>query len=236
MSGRAAVPRALHALARSFAPLAEFALPQRCPACGELADTRVLCDACWNATPRAGLELCVRCLAHERDPSSCSAHRAFRVRAAWLYDERAAAVVAAFKYAERPGLARALGPELAAVVRGAAVDVVTEVPLHPARRRERGFNQAERLAAALSTEIGALHVPGVLRRVRATLPQARLGPRERRAQARGSVLVARPEGVRGRRILVVDDVMTTGATLEACLAALDTAGARPSGAALAWAQ
>lgn len=222
---------------RALATLGALALPQRCPECGAPAPAeRVLCAACWTAIPRAGITLCARCLAAGGDPSSCRGHRAFRAGAAWLYDERAAAVVAALKYQGRPGLARALAIEVARAEVLARADFVTETPLHPARRRERGYNQAERLAAAVAAVAGVPHLTGVLARPRPASPQARRGPRARREQAHGAFTVAQPAAVRGRRIVVVDDVMTTGATIEACLAALAAAGARPAGLVLAWAQ
>ena len=110
------------------------------------------------------------------------------------------------------------------------------MPLHPARRRERGFNQSELLAEALADHLGVPHVPGLIERVRATPAQARLGPAARRRNLRGAFRVPHPSRLAGRRVLVVDDVITTGSTLEACLDALDSAGAHGSGVALAWAQ
>ena len=105
------VPRfAPGALARD---LLEFALPQRCPGCGVPADaSRLLCDACMAGIPRLDTALCVRCLAAGREGAGCRAHPGFETRAAWIYDERAALIVHALKYEQRPGLARALGAEL----------------------------------------------------------------------------------------------------------------------------
>jgi ComF family protein len=160
------------------------------------------------------------------------------VYAPWLFDERAAAVVHALKYQDRPALAAPLGTEMATALPGAwrRPDLVLEVPLHAARLRERGYNQSAVLADALADALGAPRWPGALRRTRATRPQARLGPRERRANLEGAFAIERPAWLRGRRVLVVDDVLTTGATLDATLAALHDAGAVAAGVALAWAQ
>jgi ComF family protein len=108
--------------------------------------------------------------------------------------------------------------------------IVAPVPLHPSRRRERGFNQAELLARGLvrslrKEESGLRLVAGTLRRIRATVPQVGLSVRARRENVSGVFSVGRPEDVRNRTVVVVDDVMTTGATLSACAAALKRAGA-----------
>lgn len=110
--------------------------------------------------------------------------------------------------------------------------IIVPVPLHPARQRERGFNQSELLAAglvrALERQSGGA-APRVahecLRRKRATPPQTGLTVAARRENLRGAFEVVKPEEVRGRCVVLVDDVMTTGATLSACARALNRAGA-----------
>jgi ComF family protein len=111
----------------------------------------------------------------------------------------------------------------------AGVDLLVPVPLHPQRRAQRGFNQAELLARRLARRWGKPHRADVLARVRLTRPQTELAPEERRANVRGAFLVRRPELVAGRHVLLVDDVLTTGATVEACVLALREAGAGPVG-------
>jgi ComF family protein len=108
--------------------------------------------------------------------------------------------------------------------------IVVPVPLHPSRRRQRGFNQAELLARGLVRRLrkegrGLQLVAGSLSRVRATLPQVGLSVSARRENVSGVFSVSRPEQVRNRTVVVIDDVMTTGATLSACAAALKRAGA-----------
>jgi ComF family protein len=110
--------------------------------------------------------------------------------------------------------------------------ILAPVPLHPSRRRQRGFNQAELLARGLVRRLrkearlhGSQLAADCLRRLRATLPQVGLSVSARRENVRGVFSVRRPERVRNRTVVVVDDVMTTGATLSACAAALKRAGA-----------
>ena len=235
----AVIPRGPRALLSSLGgDLREFAFPQLCPGCGGRADpARPLCDACVARIPRLAAPLCARCLARGRSPASCARHQAHVVWAAWLYDERAALVVHALKFGARPRLAQGLGEVLSAAVPPAPRwDLVLDVPLHAARRRERGYNQAGLLADSVSRVSGVPRLAGALERRRATRPQSLLRPEERRLNVADAFRVRRPEWLRGRNVLIVDDVMTTGATLEACLDVLAKAGARAAGVALAWAQ
>jgi ComF family protein len=154
----------------------------------------------------------------------------------WVYDEAASLVVGALKFEGRMSLASPLAAEMVnGVPPGARVEIVTPVPLHPARQRERGYNQSRLLAEELAVRIEAPFVEGILRRRRATRAQAGLGPEERRENMKEAFEVVKPGTVRGRSVLVVDDVVTTGATLDACMEALESAGADARAAALAWA-
>jgi ComF family protein len=104
------------------------------------------------------------------------------------------------------------------------VDVVVPVPLHAARQRERGYNQAELLAQKMERELKWQVETAALKRVRRTRPQVGLNSSERHANVRGA-FVTEPNLVQGRRILLIDDVHTTGATLDAAAEVLLAAGA-----------
>ena len=115
-----------------------------------------------------------------------------------------------------------------------AVDLITAVPLHPRRTRERGYNQAELLARVLGRHLGLPYSAVVVRRTRATPPQVKSGGRAERAANMLDAFAADRTVVGGRSILVIDDVATTGATLSACARALKDAGAaRVTGLTLA---
>lgn len=216
----------------------DFALPQRCAGCGrEAGATGVLCPECLARIPGFGAVLCARCLVEGRDGIACARHSGARVFAPWIWDERAAALVHAFKFGARPAVAAVLGPVLAAALPREAgrPELLLAVPLHRARQRERGYNPAALLADALSVEVGAPHVPGLIERTRATPPQSRLDPGARRVNVKGAFRTSKPEVLRGRRVLVVDDVVTTGATLAEVLGTLRAAGAETAAVTLVWA-
>jgi ComF family protein len=131
-------------------------------------------------------------------------------------------------------LGELLAPTWDSLPHGGEIDLplIVPVPLHPSRRRERGFNQSELLAAGLVRVLRRQNggaAPQVakacLQRHRATPPQTGLSVAARRENLRGAFEVAKPEEVRGRGIVLIDDVMTTGATLSACARALKRAGA-----------
>ena len=130
-----------------------------------------------------------------------------------------------FKYGRVKTLARPLGRFLAlALPRTERFDVVVPMPLHWMRRWTRGFNQSELLAREIARR-ASVPVRNLVRRAKATTPQAGLTNAKRRANVSGAFRVHRPARVRGLRILLVDDVMTTGATASACARALKQAGA-----------
>jgi ComF family protein len=155
-----------------------------------------------------------------------------------LYTGTLRALILQLKFRGRERLGERLGERMAVTWRAAAEAGVAEppvlvpVPLHTSRQWQRGFNQAELLARGLARQLArerggpALRVERHgLRRIRATPPQTGLTLRARHENVRGVFDVPAPEKVRDRVVVVVDDVMTTGATLSACAAALKDAGA-----------
>jgi ComF family protein len=139
----------------------------------------------------------------------------------------------AFKFGGRRALAGPLGDLLAEsggrIPPGPSIDLVIAVPLHPSRERQRGFNQATLLARRLGRrwELPVAH--DVIRRATATTPQTELDAEARRENVRNAFVLRRPAAVAGRHVLLVDDIMTTGATVGECAACLRRAGAASVG-------
>lgn len=243
----AAGPAGVTALPRWRDRLLHALLPAPCLACGTplpaagfaAAPTLGLCLACrarLRPLPAGGCAICGRpfpsasaaglppgwpCQACRDEPPSFE-----RLLAVWSYEEPLTAVVRALKFRRLDYLGRHLGEVLAG--RFAAelgrIDLVVPVPLHWRRRFLRGYNQAERIALPLALRLGRPLVP-LLRRTRATPPQSLLGKAARVANLRRAFRVPDPARLRGRHLLLVDDVATTGATLEAAAAVLRDAGA-----------
>jgi ComF family protein len=154
-------------------------------------------------------------------------------RAAARYEEVAREALHAFKFGGRRAMAGPLGDLLMEVAaRGlpqGLPDLLVPVPLHPRRQRERGFNQASLLAHRLGRGLGRPVRDDVLARAVATQSQTALDASARKANVRGAFRLRRPEQVAGRHVLVVDDILTTGATLTECVHRLAEAGAGPIG-------
>lgn len=227
--------------------------PTNCSLCGQelLSDATLrICRACWASLQPWTGPLCTRCglpfaSAQALDSATplCGQCRKNdpgfdKARSFGLYTGSLRRIILHLKFGRRERLGKRLGELLAITwdsdeeLRGLALPVLVPVPLHPSRQRERGFNQAELLVAGM---VNALRkgkgrselrvVKGCLRRRRATPPQTGLSLAARRENPRGAFEVVEHARVRGRTVVVIDDVMTTGATLSACARALKRAGA-----------
>ena len=142
-----------------------------------------------------------------------------------VYDGKLRDLIHLFKYGKVRSLARPFGRLLiAAMPLGMRFDAIVPMPMHWLRKWKRGFNQAELLARAVARHSG-IPLVNALRRTRRAPAQAGLSASQRRRNAAGSFGIRRPEAVRGRHILLVDDVLTTGATARAAASVLKRAGA-----------
>lgn len=198
-------------LAQAFAPLVDLIYPPRCPLCGEaIAAQTGLCIQCWGR-----LEL----------PNAPGADD---VIAATLYNDASRDLVLALKYGRRLALAPMLARLMAARVGDLEGEwLLVPVPLHRWRMWHRGFNQS----ALLANELGALIqmpvvVDGLVRR-KSTRSLGGLGARARREELTGAIAVnsRRANRLRGANVMLIDDVLTSGATSETCMTALIAGGA-----------
>lgn len=183
-----------------------------------------LCGVCGVPLPRAAGIRCAGCTLHP--PAFTTAHAAALYLPAPAGASALAVAVQALKYRRRRIVAQTLGALLAERYPYGRDALLVPVPLHPHRLRERGFNQALLLARALGRRRGLPVASRALVRRRATRAQPGLAAPERRRNLRDAFAVASPATVQSRHIVLVDDVLTTGATADACARALVAAGAK----------
>jgi ComF family protein len=231
-----------------------FALffPAPCALCNEPleeAGSLDVCAACWSELEPWNGPACLRCglpFASERALDAaeplCAECRGgeFRFDAArsfGVYRDQLRRAILHLKFRPRERWGKRLGGLLAWTWQanletfGWEPVSIVPVPLHRGRQRERGFNQAEALARGLIAALGKgsgglVHDPQCLTKTRATEPQTGLSPADRRENVRGAFEVPDPRSAKDKSLVLIDDVMTTGATLSACAAALKSAGAQ----------
>ena len=204
-------------------------LAQDCLLCQATSGEGLLCDACERELPTAA-SACPRCALATPGNAECGACLAHPPHydascAAFVYTYPLDRLVQAFKYGGELALAALFARKLRERVGDAAdgIDIIAPLPLHPRRLAERGYNQAGEIAKALSRLNGIPVELELGRRVRNTTPQTDLPLRTREANMRASFACTRD--LSGLRIAVVDDVMTTGATLDEFARTLKRAGA-----------
>jgi ComF family protein len=216
----------------------DLALPRLCAVCREPVEGQGLCPACWSKLSFITRPYCERLgipFVYDPGPGILSMEAIadppayHRARAAVRFDETSRALVHALKYGDRldlaPMMGRWLGQAGRELLRDA--DALVPVPLHWRRRWARRFNQSAVLAAAVSAASGVPIADGALKRVKFTAQQVGLSRSERATNVQGAFRVP-PEGkaqVTGRRLVLIDDVLTSGATVEGCAKALLRAGA-----------
>jgi len=216
----------------------DLALPQLCAACREPVEGKGLCPSCWSKLSFITRPYCERLgipFVYDPGPGILSMEAIadppayHRARAAVRFDEISRALVHRLKYSDRLDLAPMMGRWMSQAGRDvlAEADALVPVPLHWRRLWARRFNQSAMLAATVSAESGVPIAAMALRRVKATVQQVGLTRTERAANVQGAFRV--PEqgktAVAGRRLVLIDDVLTSGATVEGCARALLRAGA-----------
>lgn len=223
---------------RSWRGLVDFGLPPLCASCREPVGDVGLCAACWSKLSFICEPYCARLgipFAYDPGPGVLSMEAIAdppsynRARAAVRFDEIARTLVHALKYGDRLDLAPVVGRWTAAAGRDllSDADALVPVPLHWQRLWMRRFNQAAALAHVVAEASGVPLLPDTLKRVKPTAHQVGLSKNERSVNVQGAFRVPadRKINVVGRRVVLVDDVLTTGATVDACARALLRAGA-----------
>ena len=214
-------------------PFLEFRIPplltQDCLLCTAGSGSQLLCVACAKALPRLPAERCPRCALpapHNQICGHCVAQPPFfdSSRAAYRYAFPVDKLIQSFKYGHRLALAHFFGQQLAELGADLESDLLIPMPLHPLRLRERGFNQALELARFVCAEGRQTLDSQICTRTRHTPAQADLPFRERIKNMRGAFHCK--GDLSGQRIVLLDDVMTTGASLNECARTLKLHGAR----------
>jgi ComF family protein len=211
----------------------DIALPTLCVACREPVDGDGVCATCWAKLSFIAPPFCPRLgipFVYDPGPGMLSMEAIAdppaytRARAAVRYDDVARTLVHALKYQDRTDLAPAMGRWMARAGREllAEADVLVPVPLHWKRGWSRRYNQSGALARVIERQTGVKLSSEALRRVRPTQQQIGLSRKERASNVQGAFKVAseRQSLIHGRRVVLIDDVLTSGATVDACARAL----------------
>ena len=231
-----------------FSQFIDIIYPPRCHICRKfLWENRVerdgepigLCQPCLDGFPEITSPFCPICgrpfpsdVEDDHLCEDCLRRRPFfeAVGAPYLYDGDIITAIHQFKFAGKSYLANTLGPLLASFAKKwlnkADGCLMMPVPLHPKRLRERGFNQSLLLARQVACRLGAELDFLTLRRVRYTRPQTGLKSDQRRKNVRRAFEIMEKRAVKGRTVLLVDDVATTGHTLNECARMLKRSGAK----------
>lgn len=232
-------PGAVRVLRRAGNRMLDAVLPPRCLACGTIVEAaHALCASCWPRVRFLTEPLCVSCgMPFEfevADGSVCAACAGTgrpwaQARAAIAYDDGSRALILAFKNGDRTDAARTFAPWMAVAGRRllADADLLVPVPVHWTRLFARKYNQAALLAQAVGRLAGRAVAVDLLQRAKRTRKLGTSGPRERAETVRAAFRIAerRRRELVGRRVLLIDDVFTTGSTVAACARTLVRAGA-----------
>lgn len=201
----------------------DFIYPPYCLICKAHLDSgaKLVCEYCWQSLLR--LQNMTELSDEKRQKAPIS-----RFLSVWQYSDEFQTIIHEMKYYGKKSLAQSMGEEMAKVVMASKeysnADLIIPVPLHKTRLRERGFNQSFLLAQKITSVTKISVEPGILKRVRYTKSQSKLSATERVLNVQGAFKVTQSQPVKGKVVILVDDVLTTGSTLNACADALIDSG------------
>jgi competence protein ComFC len=209
----------------------DFILPQSCILCSEEIQREMICDNCLDYLPLVNPPLCASCGRPIKDGTQCTfCGRESPVdhgRAWMLFIPPSDKVIHHFKYRRKTRLAHLLGRAMAGIINAdhilSGADTITPIPLFWWKRMRRGYNQSEILSRIVSTETG-IGQERLLRRIKHTRTQTRLSTEERRKNVLNAFALSN-DSVHDKKILLIDDVLTTGATIKECARILKEHGA-----------
>ncbi|MBB3763310.1 ComF family protein [Sphingomicrobium lutaoense] len=215
----------------------DFALPPRCAGCGAIVvETGTFCPPCWTEMDWLTDRVCTHCSlplegTEEETCAACLADppRVAKLHAATKYGAASKTLALRLKHGRRVAYARVMAKAMARRLEEGEWEeapLLLPVPLHRGRIWRRGFNQASLLASELSRRVEWRWSPDILMRDRATPSLGGLSGNQRRRAVRGAFRVVRPEEIAGKTVMLVDDVYTSGSTVDACAIALEKAGVR----------
>jgi competence protein ComFC len=221
----------------------DFVYPQSCPICQRplAREEREICRECWESLARLPAPFCPYCKCFLEDSMTLRNHscpclsppenkKIMAVRSLGTFDDYYQKLIHRFKYQKKvplgKHLAQGLGEVLSRENEFADCDLIIPVPLHPARRRERGFNQSEILAEGIYQVSGIPIGKNILTRRKNTKDQTYLNAQQRAENVKDAFAVSQLESIDGKSVILVDDVITTGATLNECAEVLLQAGAK----------
>ena len=210
----------------------DFALPPRCAGCGAIVDeVNSFCALCWTQVQFVGESGCTTCgmPLEATDAELCGVcvakpPRIHRTRSAVAYDDLSRSIAIRLKYGRKVALARTMARYMAPLVRREENAILVPVPLHRSRLWQRGFNQSALVAHELAKATGHRAEPRLLRRVKSTPALKGMSLSQRRNVVSGAFKVAPTTELEGRTVVLIDDVLTTGSTANACAKALQKAG------------
>jgi competence protein ComFC len=226
-----------------FHSLLNFIFPPFCASCHKKMlqpEGGLICEACWGSLERWSPQSCQRCGAglhasiQDQMPLLCPKCRiagwaCADIRAIGPFKAPLADAVHLLKYSDRRSVVKKLSLFMEQSLAGAeqyrTADLILSVPLHPARKRERGYNQAQLLGQALGSLLDKPSPENIITRARHTQTQTKLNKQQRLENVRDIFTVRKPEQVKGKTVILIDDVLTTGATIGSCAGTLLNNGA-----------